>query len=128
MKNPLAIAIFLIACSCESTSYVATLQSDSLVAGAIPINSQMGLTKEDKKRLERHYPKTLEKIEKHHRLNIQDIKNMTRIGVSDDVIIYEISATRSFFFLTPDDERELEQAGVSNHVINAMKDTIEDRY
>ena len=128
MMKPFCIAIALLFCGCSSNSYLATLQSDSLVAGTIPINASMGLTKEDKSRLERHYPKTLEKIEKHHRLNLQDIKNLTRIGASDDVIIYEISSTRSFFFLTPDDEEELQQAGVSNRVIDAMKDTIQDQY
>ncbi|NGX37552.1 MAG: hypothetical protein K1000chlam2_00708 [Chlamydiae bacterium] len=128
MNKWLSIAILLTAAGCSSRSNIAMLQSESLVAGKIPSSSQMGLTKEDKNRLNRHYPKTLERIEGRQKLSVQDIKNMTRIGASDAIIIFEIQATRTLFFLTPDDERELEQAGVSNQVINAMKDTIQDRY
>jgi len=81
------------------------------------------LSPEDKKRLYRYYPSTLTKIENNDSLSLQDIKNLTRIGVSDDVIIYEIGATASLFYLTPDDETELEQAGVSYRVIQAMKNS-----
>lgn len=75
----------------------------------------------DRKRLERNYPNTLTRIDQIKPLSLQDIKNLTRSGVSDTIIIYEISLTRSVFFLTPDDEKELQMAGVSEKVINHMK-------
>jgi len=86
------------------------------------------LTKGDRNRLNRYYPKTLERIDKYQRLSLQDIINLTRSGVTDNVIIYEISATRSIFYLTPDDEKQLQQAGVSNKVMDAMKETSDTRY
>jgi len=87
------------------------------------LSSSPGLMEGDLKRLERHYPKTLEKIEDNRPLSIQDIKNLTRAGVADAVIIHEISTTRSIFYLSPEEEQELKQAGVSHAVINHMKNT-----
>ncbi|NGX26815.1 MAG: hypothetical protein K940chlam6_00740 [Chlamydiae bacterium] len=138
-KHPLkkiSYFLFLLAiCGCQSksnTQTAALLSSSALIASAedsvILTALEHKLTPNDIHRLDRHYPKTLEKLEKYRNLNAQDIKNMTRAGVTDDVIIHEIKATRSSFFLTPEDERELEQAGVSRKVIMAMKQTVDDRY
>lgn len=86
------------------------------------------LTPEDRDRLYRYYPKTLDRIEQYKKLSSQDIINMTKAGVEDDVILHLIRATRSTFFLTPDDEKQLSQAGVSRRVIVEMKNTVDDRY
>jgi|GEM_PF-2651393 len=86
------------------------------------------LTPNDIHRLDRHYPKTLDKLKEYQPLDSQDIINLTRAGASDDVIIHEIAATRSSFYLTPEDEAELSQAGISNRVIAAMKATVDDSY
>lgn len=79
-------------------------------------------------RLERHYPKTLEKLDNQRPLRMIDVINLTRAGFSDREIIHEIHATRSSFYLTPDDEQTLEQAGVSKRVIDEMKDSAYTRY
>lgn len=117
---------------CGSNYTTATLTSDNLIASSnqdfIKVAFTHKLTPNDLQRLKRNYPKTLEKIEKYQNLTIQDVINLTKAGVADDVISYEIRVTRSAFFLTPEDERELQQAGVSRKVIRAMKDTVDDRY
>lgn len=124
------IAISLMGCGSNYTT--ATLSSENLIASSdqnfILTEFSHKLTQDDIQRLDRYYPKTLEKIEKYQNLNVQDVINLTKAGVADDVITYEIRATRSAFFLTPQDERELQQAGVSRKVIRAMKDTVDDRY
>lgn len=131
MKKYLPIVLCAFACSCGSKGTdVAALPSESFVAtaGPIPIALQHKLTDDDLQRLHRFYPKTLERIREYRPLYMQDIINMTRAGVSDDVIIHEMRVTRSSFYLTPQNEQTLEQAGVSRRVINEMMDTAVDRY
>ena len=135
MMKGFYLLMFAAFCGCQSktdTQIAALSSSSSLIVSAedqgIYATFSHKLTPNDLHRLDRHYPKTLEKLEKYQHLNVQDIKNMTRAGVADDVIIYEVRATRSSFFLTPEDERDLEQAGVSRKVIIALKETVDDRY
>ncbi len=133
MKYFLIVAIFL-GCGCSSQSRVGEVaQADTtLIAKAdtdILFQSvENSFNNNDRKRLKRQYPKTLEKIEKRKPLSLQDIKNLTRSGISDPEIIEEISKTHSIFYLTPPDEKELEDAGVSNRVIEHMKETSDTHY
>jgi hypothetical protein len=48
----------------------------------------------------------------------QDVINMVKSGVSDEVIVNQIKATNSFIKLTNEEIIELKQAGVSNNLIN----------
>ena len=52
--------------------------------------------------------------------SLDDIKNMSRAGVSEDVIINQISSTRSVYQLSADTIVDLNRAGVSPKVINYM--------
>lgn len=92
----------------------------------LSLASDSMLSQEDLERLEQHYPKTLERLQIYHSLTSQDIINMTKAGVADTVIIHEIQRTRSQFFLTPDEEQRLQQAGVSHKVIQTMKNTVDE--
>lgn len=127
-----SLLLILVAAGCSRGTNTAALisRSDTLIAAnkfpSIP--SQDELTDADRKRLDRHYPNTLKKLDNRKPLSLQDIKNMTRSGVADNAIIAQITATRSIFYLTPSDEVELEQAGVSFAVIEAMKRTSEIDY
>lgn len=129
MKKFVLLALFACSCASKGTD-VATLPTESLVAttGPIPAALIHKLTPEDTQRLRRHYPKTLQRLRDYQPLHMQDVINMTRAGVSDDTIIHEIRLTRSTFFLTPQNEQTLLQAGVSRRVIDEMMDTAVDRY
>ena len=60
---------------------------------------------------------------------IADVIALTKDSVSDDVIISQIKATRSFFSLTTDDILVLKKAGVSEKVITTMiKSGVQPRY
>lgn len=129
------LLILLASCQKKSDETTALLvkRSDGLIASSEPRNiliSQIEtpLTKEDQKRLDRHYPGTLEKVYRNQRLQLQDIINLTRSGVEDRVIIEIIETSQSQFFLTPENERELDQAGVSKRVILVMRDTADSDY
>ena len=129
------LLILLAACQKKSDERTALLvkRSDGLIASSEPKNiliSQIEtpLTKEDQYRLDRHYPSTLEKVYRNQRLQLQDIINLTRSGVEDRVIVEIIETSQSQFFLTPENERELDQAGVSKRVILVMRDTADSDY
>ena len=113
-------------CSCESNDDLAykydemEALDDSYGTHYPPKEVSETLDTDDRDRLHRFYPITLDKIEKNRSLAIQDIKNLTRAGVSDEVIIYEIAATKSTFYLTLSDKTELEQAGAPKKVIQHM--------
>lgn len=85
------------------------------------VKNNSPLTREDVHRLDRHYPKTLKKINRNEPLQPQDIIHLTRAGVADPVILEIMKATESTFTLTAAEEQRLKQAGVSNKVIMAMK-------
>ena len=65
-------------------------------------------------------PRTLRKIDRGDQLSIDDVKNMSKAGVRDDVIISQIQATGSTFTLSASDIIDLKNSGVSQRVINAM--------
>jgi len=56
-------------------------------------------------------------------VNKQDVINMVKSGVSDEVIVSRIKATNSYIKLTNEEIIELRQAGVSNELINFIVET-----
>jgi hypothetical protein len=74
-------------------------------------------------RLQAQAPQTYARIEQSQPLYPQDIKAMVAAGVSDDVIISQIRATRSIYNLGSADIIDLHNAGVSQNVINFMINT-----
>lgn len=134
MKGKICAAcLLLFGCQHKNDEQTALLEQRSLIASNEMENLLVAqidtpLTKEDQHRLDRQYPNTLEKIYKNQRLQSRDIIHLTRSGVADTVIIEIIEETHSQFFLTPDDELMLSQAGVSKKVISVMHSTTDTTY
>jgi uncharacterized protein YcfJ len=57
------------------------------------------------------------------RVSKKDVIQWTDKGVKDDIIIDRIDRSHTVFNLTAADENELRDAGVSEEVVRAMKDT-----
>ena len=74
----------------------------------------------DRKVLDQESPQTTRKIDRGEPLSTTDIKKMTKAGLSDDVIISQIDATKKVFCLSSADVIDLKKAGVSQRVINHM--------
>lgn len=68
-------------------------------------------------------PYTLHKIDRRQQLSLNDIKEMSKNGINDHVIINEIKSTNSVFYLTTADIIDLKDAGVSQRVIDFMIQT-----
>jgi outer membrane lipoprotein SlyB len=90
-------------------------------AGGALIGS--ALDAQDRQIMQQQSPNTLRRIDNGQPLSIQDIKDMSRAGIKDDVIISQIRATNSVYHLSSADIISLKEAGVSQRVINAMIQT-----
>lgn len=78
------------------------------------------LDAQDRKNLQENAPQTLHKIDNQQQLSISDVEALVKNGISDDVIISQIHATKSTFYLNSDQIIQLKNAGVSETVINEM--------
>ncbi len=81
------------------------------------------LDAQDRRNLEQNAPQTLHKIDNHQELTPYDVESMVKNNLSDDVIIDQIKATKSTFYLTSNQIIELKNAGVSEKIISFMIQT-----
>lgn len=81
------------------------------------------LDEHDRAVMESRSPQTLKKIDNGEQLSLQDVKNMSRNGLSDETIMNQIKATNSTYRLTADEIISLKKAGVSERVIDYMIQT-----
>lgn len=77
----------------------------------------------DRDSLQKENPRTMKKIDRGEELSVSDIKSMAKAGLSDQVIISQIDATNSVFYLSTADIIDLKKSGVSQRVINYMIQT-----
>ena len=81
------------------------------------------LESSDRDSLQKQSPRTLNKIDNKEQLSVDDVKKMSKAGLSDNVIISQIQATNSVFYLSTADIIDLKNAGVSQRVIDYMIQT-----
>lgn len=77
----------------------------------------------DRRSMEQQSPRTLKKIDRGEQLSVDDIKKMSKAGLSDNVIIGQIQSTKSVFYLSTADIIDLKNSGVSQRVIDYMIQT-----
>jgi len=98
--------------------------SGALIGGAVGAATGAivgaALDESDRNSLERESPRTLRKIDNREQLSIEDIKKMSRAGLSNQVIISQIDATQSVFYLSTADLIYLKKSGISQEVIDHM--------
>jgi hypothetical protein len=99
----------------------------ALIGGAVGVigGAAVGaaLDEQDRQIMELQTPHAYHQIERRRQLSLGDIKDLTDAHISDAVIISQIQATNSVFFLSSRDIIELKQAGVSQRVIDEMIST-----
>jgi hypothetical protein len=78
------------------------------------------LDSEDHSNLAQRSPQTTDRIDKNKQLSVEDIKNMSNAGISDDKIIGTIHSTGSVFHLSSSEIDDLKDSGVSQRVIDYM--------
>lgn len=96
----------------------------ALIGGAVGLLTGalvgQSMEMEQQERLRREAPRTYERVEQGQPLGIADIKALSKAGVSDEIIISQIRASRTPFRLTTAEIIDLKEAGVSNKVIDFM--------
>ncbi len=129
-------------CSCESKTGTGVLVGGALGAGTgaiigggegALIGGAVGviagglvgaaLDEQDRKIMQQKSPQTLQKLDRGDHLSTDDVKEMSKNGLSDSVIISQIEATGTRFTLNPEEIIDLKNSGVSQKVINYMIQT-----
>ncbi len=78
------------------------------------------LDEQDRKVMERNSPRTIDRMDRGEPLTINDIIKLSQSGVSDDAILRYMIETASYYHLSQPQVRRLQEAGVSQRVINEM--------
>jgi outer membrane lipoprotein SlyB len=91
-----------------------------MIAGGAIGNS---MDQQQQEQLRAQAPQTYVRVVQGEPLGIADVKNMSRAGVSDDVIIAQIHGTHTVFRLSAADIIDLHNSGVSDRVVNEMQNT-----
>ncbi|MBS0653947.1 MAG: hypothetical protein JSR39_10545 [Verrucomicrobia bacterium] len=81
------------------------------------------LDSDDREVMEQKSPDTVKRIDDGEQLTTDDIKKMSQNGLSDNVIIGQIQATNSVYYLSTNEIIDLKNAGVSQRVIDYMIQT-----
>lgn len=80
------------------------------------------LDEQDRKVMERSSPRTVDRMDRGDPLTINDVIKLSQGGVSDDTILKYMRDTNSSYHLSQTQIRRLQDAGVSQRVINHMVD------
>ncbi|HSX37615.1 MAG TPA: hypothetical protein VLE95_02160, partial [Chlamydiales bacterium] len=78
------------------------------------------LDAQDRKVMEQISPRTVDRMDRGEPLTINDIIKLSQGGVCDDSIIHYLSNTKSIYSLSHTQIRRMQDAGVSQRVINSM--------
>lgn len=81
------------------------------------------LDEQDRKVMERTSPRTVDRMDRGEPLTINDVIKLSQGGVSDDMIVRYMQETGSSYRLSQAQVRRLQDAGVSQRVINDMIDS-----
>ncbi len=81
------------------------------------------LDAQDRKVMERTSPRTVDRMDRGEPLTINDVIKLSQSGVSDDTMITYMRDTISTYNLSQAQVRRLQDAGVSQRVINYMVDS-----
>jgi hypothetical protein len=81
------------------------------------------LDEQDRKVMERTSPRTVDRMDRKEPLTVNDVIKLSQGGVSDESIIRYLQQTGSTYNLSQAQIRRLQDAGVSQRVVNYMVDS-----
>lgn len=81
------------------------------------------LDEQDRRVMERSSPRTVDRMDRGEPLTLNDVIKLSQGGVSDDTMMSYMRNTSSTYSLSQAQIRRLQEAGVSQRVINFMLDT-----
>jgi hypothetical protein len=81
------------------------------------------LDDQDRKIMNKTSPRTVERMDKGEPLTVGDVIKLSQGGISDDIIINYITESKTTYNLTQAQVNRMQEAGVSQRIINFMVDT-----
>jgi len=81
------------------------------------------LDEQDRQVMQRSSPRTVDRMDREEPLTINDVIKLSQGGVSDDTILHYMQDTKTTYHLSQAQIRRLQEAGVSQRVINYMVDS-----
>ncbi len=81
------------------------------------------LDEQDRRIIERSSPRTVDRMDRGDPLTINDVIKLSQNGVNDDTVISYIKNTNGSYNLSQAQVRRLQDAGVSQRVLNYMIDS-----
>lgn len=107
--------------------YAVSGGTGAIVGGAVGAASGAAigatLDEQDRKIMEKTSPRTVDRMDRKEPLTINDVIKLSQGGVNDDTIIQYIKETRTTYNLSQAQVNRLQEAGVSQRVVNYMVDT-----
>lgn len=82
-----------------------------------------GLDSQDRKVMQQSSPRTVDRMDHGEPLTINDVIKLSQGGVSDDTILKYMEERKTTYNLSQAQVRRMQDAGVSQRVINYMIDT-----
>lgn len=123
----------LIFCGCSSKASTGTVSGGAAGVSATVSGSAAGSTsggilgasldEQDRKIMEQSSPRTVERMERGEPLTVNDVIKLHEGSVSDDTVIRYIHDTKTSYNLSQAQIRRLQEAGVSQRLVNYMIDT-----
>ena len=96
----------------------------ALIGGAVGVaaGALMGsyLDEQERQVMERTSPRTVERIDRGELLTVNDVIKLSQGGISDETIIQYINNSGASYNLSQAQVRRMQEAGVSQRVINFM--------
>lgn len=113
------------AATSQPTKSIGTVATASLVpiAAAPAEQPVFKLDPQDRKVMEKTSPRTVDRMDRNEPLTVNDIIKLSQGGVNDDSIISYMQQNNSTYNLSQAQVRRLQDAGVSQRVINFMIDS-----
>lgn len=111
-----AVAVFLV----HTLIFSSCNNSEKKPPNDKNVLNELILSTNDRQALQKESNSTLKKIDRGQKLSVDDIKKMSKAGLSNSVIINQINATQSEFQLTDAEIADLKKAGVTSSIINRM--------
>lgn len=81
------------------------------------------LDEQDRKVMERASPRTVDRMDREEPLTINDVIKLSQGGISDETILSYMKDSQASYQLSQAQVRRLQDAGVSQRVINYMVDS-----
>ena len=107
-----------------SAGGIASGGSGALIGGAAGVIAGglvgAALDEQDRRVMERSSPRTVDRMDRGEPLTINDVIKLSQSGVSDEAIMRYMRETTSTYNLSQTQIRRLQDAGVSQRVINDM--------